>query len=278
MSIASSALTVIALVCVWVLLQLLVLGGISHARSQHLLYSELRSELAAATVPTGELDYDGKPVEAGAPVALLTIPTLGLQQVVVDGTSSSDLMAGPGHLRSTPMPGQAGISVVMGRARTYGGPFGRIAELRKGDAIDVLNATGQVSYTVIDVRRAGDPIPQLPTGSRAGRLTLVSAEGSGNLSALTPRSAVYVDAETAKATPAGVVAPISAAEQPLARDTDALPLLVLVLALLAAAVLAISAARRHFRAALVWTVAAPVVVALAWAITDQVTRLLPNLM
>src|SRR5581483_708734 len=90
LSLASSALGVLALVCGWVLLQLLVLGGLAHARDQHILYSRFRSELAQATAPTGELDYNGNPVQPGAPVALLTIPAIGLQQVVVDGTASGD--------------------------------------------------------------------------------------------------------------------------------------------------------------------------------------------
>jgi sortase A len=45
---------------------------------------------------------------------------------VVEGTASSDLLDGPGHLRSTVLPGQVGTSVVMGRAKTYGAPFGAI--------------------------------------------------------------------------------------------------------------------------------------------------------
>ena len=52
----------------------------------------------------------------------------------------------------------------------------------------------------------------------------------------------------------------------------------LLLAFVAGLVLAVSVARRHLRGALVWLVAAPVAIALAWAVTDQVMRLLPNLM
>ena len=53
---------------------------------------------------------------------------------------------------------------------------------------------------------------------------------------------------------------------------------VLLLAFLAGLGLAVSVARRRFHAALVWLVAAPVAIALAWAVTDQVMSLLPNLM
>jgi len=277
--IVSSAFGVIAIICGWVLLQMLLLGGISEQRSQALLYDKYRGELAAATAPTGALDYNGKPVAPGAPVALLTIPKLGFQQVVVSGTASGDLLAGPGHLRSTPLPGQAGVSVVMGRGSTYGAPFKSIDTLQKGDQITVQNGQGRVFYTVDDVRRAGDPIPALPTSTTAGRLTLVTASGSGFLSALRPQSAVYVDATTTKATPAGQVLPsVPESETVMARDTSGLPMIVLLLALAAGLVLAVTLARRRFRGALVWLLATPVAVALAWATTDQVIGLLPNLM
>jgi hypothetical protein len=75
-----------------------------------------------------------------------------------------------------------------------------------------------------------------------------------------------------------VAAAVPSSEQVMGRDSGALPLLVLLLAVLAGLVLAVSVARRHVRAVLVWTCATPVAIALAWAVTDQVMRLLPNLM
>jgi len=275
----SSACTIVVLVCLWVLLQMLVLGRISEARAQHLLYTQYRTELATETAPTGALDYNGDPVVEGSPVALLSIPALGLRDVVVDGTASGDLLRGPGHLRSTPLPGNAGVSLVMGRATTYGAPFAGIPSLHGGDTVNVVGAQGTVTYTVTDVRRAGDPIPPLPTGARAGRLILATAGGSGPFAALRPHEVVYVDADTSKAFPSGPVYPaVPDAELAMQHDSSAWPLLVLLLAFLAALVLGVSMARRHIRSTVVWLVATPVAIALAWAVTDQVMRLLPNLM
>jgi sortase A len=280
LSLVSSACFIILLVCGWMLLQMLVLGRLSETRAQHLLYNQLRSELASETAPTGALDYNDKPVVEGSPVALMSIPSIGLDDVVVvDGTASGDLLDGPGHLRSTPLPGEVGTSLVMGRSTTYGAPFADIASLHRGAEIDVLGAQGPVTYTVRDVRRAGDPIPPLPSGASAGRLILVTADSSGFLSVLRPQQAVYVDADTSKAHPDGAVYPaVPDAELVMHNDTSALPLLVLLLAFLAALVLGVSIARRHIQATLVWLVATPVTIALAWAVTDQVMRLLPNLM
>jgi sortase A len=110
-------------------------------------------------------------------------------------------------------------------------------------------------------------------------LTLVTANGNGFLAFLRASTPVYVDAVTYKAQPDGPVAGVvPSSELVMARDTSSLPMLTLLLAVLGGAVLAISVARREFRAVLVWLVSAPVVIALSWAVTDQVTRLLPNLM
>ena len=271
-AVASSAFTMIAIVSLWVVVQMLVLSPVSQSRAQDLLYRDLRGDLAAATAPVGPT------VPAGDPVALLRIPRLGLEQVVVEGTASGDLLAGPGHRRDTPLPGQVGTSVVYGRATTYGGPFGDLTKLEAGDAIKVVVGQGEKTFHVIDVRRGGDPLPR-PAADGTARLTLLTAEGEGRLGALAPQSVVYVDAEAKGGfpAPAGRASAVPDSEQPMARDTSALPLLALDLALLVAVTLGVIAARQRWSTALVWVVATPVVLALSWASTDVVMRLLPNL-
>ena len=271
-SVLSSAFTMIALVCLWMVAQLLFLGGIAQGRDQDLLYQQFRGELAGATAPTGPI------VPVGDPVALLRIPELGLEQVVVEGTASGDTLAGPGHRRDTPLPGQVGTSVVYGRATTYGGPFADLPTLRVGDRITAVVGQGKVRFTVSGVRRAGDPLPQ-PVADGAARLTLVTAEGSGRLGAISPETVVYVDADAKKAFPAppGRPAAVPDPEQSMASDEGALPLLALCLALLLAVTLGVVAARQRWSTALVWVVACPLALALSWATTDVVMRLLPNL-
>ncbi|WP_180936053.1 hypothetical protein [Nocardioides ungokensis] len=56
-----------------------------------------------------------------------------------------------------------------------------------------------------------------------------------------------------------------------------MPLLALDLALLLALTLGVIAARQRWSTALVWVVASPLAIALSWASTDVVMRLLPNL-
>lgn len=272
-AVLSTASTMVVLVSLWVVLQLLVLGGVAHDRAQTLLFQDFRVELAETTAPLGPT------VPVGDPVAIITIPALDVEEVVVEGTASGDLLAGPGHLRGTPLPGQRGFSVLMGRAATYGAPFGRIGELQRGDDVDVLTSQGRLTLDVIGVRREGDPVPSFPD-PEAAVLTLVSAEGEGPLSALTPDTTIYVDAVAAEAfaTPAGYGGTAPEAEQALARDTSAMPLLALWLALLVGLSVAVVVARQRWAAGLVWVVAGPVAIALAWQTTDTAMRLLPNLL
>lgn len=269
------ALGVLSLLALWLVAQVLFLGDLSESRAQTIAFRELRTELAAATAPTGGA------VAPGEPVALLTIPTLGREMVVVEGTASGDLLAGPGHRRDTPLPGQEGVSLVYGRARTYGGPFGDLTKLRAGDAITALTQQGKATFRVDAVRRAGDPVPQ-PVPAGGARLTLVTAEGQeGPLSALSAGSVVYVDAALqgkAFVATSGRPVAVPRSERAMAADTSALPLLALCLAALLAIVAWVGFARRRWPTALVWLVTAPVVLALAWSTTDVAMRLLPNLL
>jgi len=270
-TVVSTTATMIALVCLWMVGQLLFLSALSESRAQDLLYREFRVDVASATAPIGPT------TPVGDPVALLDIPRLGISQVVVEGTASGDTLVGPGHLRRTVLPGQAGTSVVMGRAATYGAPFRDLGTLSVGDGIDVVMAQGEVHFEVVAVRRAGDPYSQ-PLAAGGARLTLVTAEGSGPLASLTPSSLVYVDADAPVGfvPPSGLPRTVPDPELAMHSDHGAYPLLALHLALLLAATLGVVAARQRWSGPLVWILATPVVLALAWSTTDVVTRLLPN--
>lgn len=269
----TTSLTMLAMVSLWLLLQLLYLGSLSHERDQELLYGDFRAQLAEMTAPLGPV------VEPGEPVALLRAPAIGLEEVVVEGTASGDTLAGPGHRRDTVLPGQVGTSVVYGRAATYGAPFADLTALVEGATITAVTGQGEQDFTVIAVRRDGDSLPE-PAEAGAARLTLVTGEGSGRLASLRPSDTVYVDAEARKGFPApsGRPSALPTAEESMAIDTSALPLLVLHLGLLLGAVVTVVLARQRWSAGLVWVVAAPVVLVVAWSTTDVAMRLLPNLL
>ena len=140
---------------------------------------------ATATVST-------KAPEPGSPVGILEIGRTRLQQVVVEGAGSTETRKGPGHVAGTAGLGQPGNSVVVGRARGFGGPFGDLARLRKGDQILVSTTQGQSVYSVDSVRGAtlhkaatgadaaadpkpGNAIDTVYGPSKEDRLTLVTS-------------------------------------------------------------------------------------------------------
>jgi len=87
-------------------------------------------------------------VPPGRAFALIQIPTIGVERVVVEGVGRGDLRKGPGHVPSTVMPGQRGTFAVSGHRTTYGAPFYRLDELRKGDRILIVTQGWTFVYTV----------------------------------------------------------------------------------------------------------------------------------
>lgn len=112
----------------------------------------------------------------GTPVAILQIPRLDVEEVVVQGTSSAQLRQGPGHLRGTPMPGEPGNVAIAGARIANGGPFRDLDDLEEGDRIDATSAVGRFEYRVRSVERIseGEPDPARATGE-GNILTLVTS-------------------------------------------------------------------------------------------------------
>ncbi len=243
---------------------LYVLSGVQESRSQVLEYARLRGELAAQVAPLG-------PAAPGSPMAVLDIPSIGVRNmVVVEGTSPENLTLGPGHLRDTPLPGQAGVSEIFGRRATFGGPFAGLARLRPGDVIRVVTGQGESTYTVAATAGSGqtveDPVPN--------RLILLTAS-----SPFIPSHYIEVDARLiTRAHPSpGVGHEITRPEFPLAGDGSAMVFTIgweFVLALVVAGA-AIAATRWSPRVA--WVGIAPLALAVLWALYHSLAASLPNL-
>ncbi|MGW5353817.1 sortase [Streptomyces sp. NPDC004031] len=273
--IPGAALTLLAALLLGFAAHLTVLGHVEHAHAQQAGFDRLRGELANGTAPVGPRDVNGKPLAAGSPVAVLHIPSIGLREVVFQGTTSGVLTKGPGHLRNTPMPGQPGTSTVLGRQWGYGSPFHHLDELRPGDRITVTTGQGQQQYRVTGVRRAGDPAPVvLHTGQ--GRLTLVTSTGG----LYTPHGVLRVDADLVSDVQPGPAAggQIPTAERPLEGDPSAwLPVMLWLQALLVA-VVAVTWAFRRWGRWQTWIAGVPVLAAIVVALSGAATELLPNLL
>jgi sortase A len=267
-------LTALSVLAFWFLLYAFVLSGYQEHAAQDSLYAKLRNELALGIAPLGSK------ITPGAPVALLHIPQAGIDDVVVDGTSSAFLEWGPGLKADTPLPGEAGASIIYGRAAMFGGPFRHLNALRRGDLLAVTTGQGTFYYRVEDVRYPGDPLPP-PLASGQGRLTLATTAG-GSWRDLGARSQfVYVDASLVSkpvGTPTGMPTAIPNDERPMQGDPGALIPLVFWLQLLVITVLAVIWVRTRWGSWLTWLVAAPVVLALVWVVSEITFQLLPNML
>jgi sortase A len=221
---------------------------------------------------------DGTLLSDGDPVAILSIPSIGVREVVLEGSSSGVTANGPGHRRDTVLPGQPGTSVVLGRQSAYGGPFSRIQELAPGATITAITGQGRSTYRVIGVRYAGDPgLPAL-TGKQ-GRLTLETARGLPYV----PAGVVRVDAQLVSAPKdAGLrqTTPntLPRADRELASDPSTAWLLVFALQALLIALLVGARTLDRFGPQRTWIVFAPILLAAGVVATDQAARLLPNLL
>jgi len=271
---ASQILLGLSLLLTWLLVYLFVLSGFEQAHAQSALYDRLRTELAEGTAPVGA------PIALGSPVALLAIPEIGVDDVVVvEGSRSRQLQAGPGHVLGSVLPGQLGVSVIAGRSVSFGGPFARLAELDRGSFVTVTTGQGTFVYEVLGARTQGDPVPPALEEGEA-RLTLVTAARGEGAAALQASQTVYVDAQLAEGgvTPGLVATPdIGNKLMAVSLDTSTLALLALSLQLLVGALVAFAWAWTRWSRPAAWIAVAPCVLATMWLVSSIGSRLLPGL-
>ena len=139
--------------------------GITEAGHQAALRAELRQLLpprdraaarrGAAPDPSGSPGPERvapsvarlvDPPAAGKPVGTIQIPSIGLDQVVVEGVAPTDLAMGPGHYPGTPLPGEAGNVAIAGHRTTYRHPFYSLTAVRPGQPIVLTTPQGVFTY------------------------------------------------------------------------------------------------------------------------------------
>jgi sortase A len=264
------AVTLLGLLVLGFVAYLYWLSGLQEARAQTGMYANLRAELAAGLAPLGSASSG--PIPPGSPVAILNISAIGVHnQVVVEGTAPENLTLGPGHLRSSALPGETGIAVLYGKRVTFGGPFAKIPELLPGEEIQVTTGQGTSTYVV---KVVGDSRYRILIDPAPNQLILLTAD-----SAFAPSHYVEVEAtltSTPRANPGGRPA-ISPAEVALANDPTAL---IQCLAwAMALALVSVGGTYLFVR----WSkwpaylVTIPIAIAVTWNFYESLAALLPNL-
>lgn len=174
-------------------------------RAQHALRSEYDSEVALqasqalpadtpATTVRGDKGTDtvlntAPPTTSTPPQLLahgklagrLTIPSIGLDKMVLMGTDTEILAKGPGVWETGVFPGAPGNATISGHRTTHGGPFRHLNDLKVGDQI-IFETPGQ-PRAVFEVRGTGQVTPKQieVTGQGPGvRLTLTTCDPPGS--------------------------------------------------------------------------------------------------
>jgi sortase A len=236
-------------------------------RSQQALLTTFRQKLHL-----GQFDAPSAPVQSG-PVAVLSIPAIGVHQAVVQGSSPGDLKQGPGHLPGSPLPGEYGNAVIFGHRLAYGGPFEHLDQLAKGDPIVVDTGQGRFTYKV-----TGETIVH------PGQNDVIGRSADSRLTLVTSASAFSSDRLAVTATLDGN--PVGVATRPLATagadqlgtsgDVAGLYLALLWTIALVAAVVASMRAYRMWPRTAAYLVTTPVLLMLVVLIYRSLDSFLPG--
>ena len=128
--------------------------------------------------------------DPGSPVALLTIPRLGLSALVLEGAGESQLKLGPGHIPGTPFPGGGANFALAGHRDTF---FRPLRLVRRNDAIVVAVHDRVYHYQVVATSIVGPRDVRVLQPADHDILTLVTCYPFDFLGAAPQRFIVRAD-------------------------------------------------------------------------------------
>jgi sortase A len=124
--------------------------GLETRAAQNDLRTTIERSFGAGATPD-EAPAAGTRAVPGSAYAVIRIPSIGVDYVVVEGTDHTSLKKGPGHYPDTADPwdgtGRVGIA---GHRTTYGAPFFDLERVASGERIVLLTEYGRYVYEVTD--------------------------------------------------------------------------------------------------------------------------------
>lgn len=99
--------------------------------------------------PDFRQQYASRGADDGEPFTRLVIPSIGLETMVVEGTSWKALRAGAGHYPNTPLPGEKGNVAIAGHRTTYGKPFNKLDKVKLGSKVRLETPVAVHTYQVV---------------------------------------------------------------------------------------------------------------------------------
>ena len=127
---------------------LVAVGIIGYPFYTNLVQSRIQARLdrQLASPELKQAYLEGR-VQEGDSLTRLKISAIGVDVVVVEGTSADSLRAGAGHYKGTPLPCEIGNVAVAGHRTTYGRPFADLDLLHPGDEITLETPIGSCRYS-----------------------------------------------------------------------------------------------------------------------------------
>lgn len=107
---------------------------------------------------------------AGAPMARVVIPRIGLDAIVLEGVGGDELNAGPGHLPGSAYPGEQGNSVISAHRDRH---FNHLDALDVGDTVITESGTHVTTWEVV-AKRVVDKNDRALFRTRDATLTLTT--------------------------------------------------------------------------------------------------------
>src|SRR5438270_13104687 len=137
---------------IWLALGAALLSYVGYEyASMHFEQQSLNAQWERQNAQTVNSAYPA-PAAAGE-LTRLSIPKIGLDAVIVEGTSHRQLIIAPGHVKGTSTPGEEGNAVISAHRDTF---FRHIYELQKGDGI-VVRRGGHVYNFQVTGKKIVDP-------------------------------------------------------------------------------------------------------------------------
>ena len=153
---------VMAAYCLWVLVDA-VGAQLALARRLEKVVPE-RSDARTATVAREEASSSGL-------VGRIEIPRLNWSALIIEGTGSTELRRGVGHVERTALPGEPGNVGLAGHRDSF---FHCLRDIGEGDTIDVHTPDGDFRYRVDEIQIVDPDRGDLLDPTSSPTLTLVT--------------------------------------------------------------------------------------------------------
>ncbi|CAB4827188.1 MAG: sortase [Actinobacteria bacterium] len=260
-------ITVLGLSLILFVVYVFAFTNLKEARAQ-------RQLLNVFTTPAGAVPLSGQLPPDGAPAAILTIPSLDIKEVVVQGSSATQTALGPGLMTQAARPGTIGNAVILGRRTTSGAPFKNLSNLQKGQGFTIASGLGSFNYVVTRTGtvQAGAQDPASPV-NKAQVTLMTSSEpygATGTTYVVARQTNTPGAAEKPKYQPANY-------QRGLSGDPAAIPASIILGVLYVLAIIATVLAYRRYRHS-IWTVyvlSTPILLAIAFWWFQNLYLLLP---